>query len=252
MFLGDNLIEGGIKGFVDEFNASRPDAFILLKEVPDPRSFGVVELDSSGRVLKLVEKPKDPPSNLALVGVYLFNPDIHRAIAQIKPSWRGELEITDAIQKLVEMGKGVHCHLLKGWWLDTGKKDDLLEANRIVLDDHLRRCVNGECDADSQVVGRVEIGKGAKIEKSVVRGPVSIAEDCCIRNSFIGPFTSIGPGTKIENSLIEYAVILAKCHIANIERLADSIIGAETEITKQEKGFKTLSFFVGDNAKINL
>jgi glucose-1-phosphate thymidylyltransferase len=252
MFLGDNLIEGGIKGFVDEFDSSHPDALILLKEVNDPRAFGVAELNASGRVIRLVEKPQEPKSNLALVGVYLFTPDIHQAIAQIKPSWRGELEITDAIQKLLEMGKGISSHILTGWWLDTGKKDDLLEANRIVLDGHSRRDIKGQIDPASKIVGRVEIGKNTEITDSIVRGPVSIAESCRISHSFIGPFTSIGDATVIENSSIEYSVILSKCHIANMERLSDSIIGTETEIIKQEQGFRTVSFFVGDNAKITL
>jgi glucose-1-phosphate thymidylyltransferase len=252
MFLGDNLIEGGVKTFVDEFKAQRNDALILLKEVADPRFFGVAELDSSGKVIRLVEKPKEPKSNLAVVGVYLFTPDIHKAIEQIKPSWRGELEITDAIQKLLEMKKEVNSHILKGWWLDTGKKDDILEANRVVLDDYLKRDIRGEIDSSSQIIGRVEIGKGVKIGNSTIRGPVTIAEGCQIMASFIGPFTSIGAGTIIENSSIEHSVILEKCHIMNIERFADSVIGRDTEIIKREQDFKTACFFVGDNAKIVL
>ena len=252
MFLGDNLIEGGVKSFVDEFNTLHNDALILLKEVSDPRSFGVAELDSSGKVIRLVEKPKEPKSNLAVVGVYLFTYDVHHAIAQIKPSWRGELEITDAIQKLLEMKKEVNRHILRGWWLDTGKKDDILEANRVVLDDYLKRDIRGEVDSNSKIVGRVEIGKGVKIENSIIRGPVSIADDCQVKNSLIGPFTSIGAGTFIENSSIEHSVILGKCRIVNIERFADSVIGRETEIVKKERDFKTACFFVGDNARIVL
>jgi glucose-1-phosphate thymidylyltransferase len=252
MFLGDNLIEGGIKSFVDEFDSSRPDALILLKEVADPRAFGVAELNSAGQVIKLVEKPAEPRSNLALVGVYLFTPDIHLAIARIQPSWRGELEITDAIQKLLEMGKGISSHVLKGWWLDTGKKDDLLEANRVVLDGHCKRNILCSADACSKIVGRVEIGVNTNIINSVIRGPVSIAASCRISNSFIGPFTSIGESTVIDNASIEHSVILSKCRISNMERVADSVIGAETEIIKQEQGFKAVSFFVGDNARITL
>ncbi len=252
MFLGDNLIQGGIKAFVEEFNTLRPNCLILLKEVPDPRAFGVAELDALGKVMHLVEKPKEPRSNLALVGVYLFTPEIHRAIAQIKPSWRGEFEITDAIQKLLDTGKEVRSHILRGWWLDTGKKDDLLEANRVVLDDYITQVIEGQVNSQSQIVGRAEIRQGAKVENSVIRGPVSIAEDCQIRNSFIGPFTSIGAGTEIENSSIEQSVILENCRILNIERLADTIIGRGTEVVKQEQRFRALRLFVGDDAKLEL
>ncbi len=252
MFCGDNLIGGGIKSFVEEFDSFHPDALILLKEVPDPRLFGVVELDASGRVVHLVEKPKEPKTNLALVGVYLFTPEIHQAITQIKPSWRGELEITDAIQKLLEMGKAVRSHILTGWWLDTGKKDDLLEANRLVLDDYLKRDIKGEIDSETKVVGRVEIRQGTRVENSLFRGPVSIAEDCRISNSFIGPFTSIGAGTIIEGSSIEHSVILENCHILKIERLADSVIGRGTEVVKQEENFKAVRLFIGDDARVEL
>jgi len=252
MFLGDNLIEGSIKEFVEEFNALRPDAFILLKEVPDARLFGIAELDSSGSVMRLVEKPKDPTSNLALVGIYLFTPEIHQAITQIKPSWRGELEITDAIQRLLRMGKQVRSHILTGWWLDTGKKNDLLEANRVVLDDYLKREINGEVDSQSQIIGRVEIGQKARIENSLIRGPASIAEGCQIIDSFIGPFTSIGAETVIEASSIEHSVILGDCQIVKIERLTDSIIGRRAKIVMQDQGFKALRLFIGDDTKVEL
>ncbi len=250
MFLGDNLIQGGVKSFVDEFNSGQPEALVLLKEVADPRLFGVAELDASGKVAHLVEKPKEPKSNLALVGVYLFTPEIHRAIAQIKPSRRGELEITDAIQKLLDMGKTVHSHLLKGWWLDTGKKDDLLEANRVVLDEFLKRDIKGHVDATSQVVGRVEIKEGTKIDNSTIRGPVSIAENCHIKNSFIGPFTSIAAGTTIEQSCIDHSVILENCSVCNIERLGDSIIGRSTVVTRRPDNFKVARLFLGDDARV--
>ena len=252
MFLGDNLIEGGVASFIEEFNNYYPDALILLKEVPDPRPFGVAELDASGRVMHLVEKPKEPKSNLALVGVYLFTPKIYQAIAQIKPSWRGELEITDAIQKLVEMGKEVKSYILQGWWLDVGKKDDFLEANRIVLDEYLSRDIKGNIDLQSQVVGRVEIRQGTKVENSIIWGPASIAGNCRIRNSFIGPFTSIGAGTEIENSSIERSTILENCRISKIERLTASVIGRGTQVSKQEQGFKALRLFIGDDAQVEL
>ncbi len=252
MFLGDNLIQGGIKDFVGEFYARKPDALVLLKEVPDPRAFGVAELDTSGKVVRIVEKPKAPKSNLAVIGVYLFTPEIHKAIAQIKPSPRGELEITDAIQKLLEMGKGVSSHILQGWWLDTGKKEDLLEANRVILDEYLEPDIKGDVDSKTRIDGKVEIRKGARVENSLIQGPVSIAEDCRIKNSRIRPFTSIGTGTIIEDSSVEYSVILANCQILNAGHLADSIIGRNTNIIKREQNSKATSLFVGDDSIIEL
>jgi glucose-1-phosphate thymidylyltransferase len=252
MFLGDNLIQGGVKEFVNEFNAKRPDALILLKEVPDARLFGVAELDGHGEVLHLVEKPKEPKTNLALVGIYLFTPHIHQAIAQIKPSKRGELEITDAIQRLLDDGKRVKSHILTGWWLDTGKKDDMLEANRVVLDTMLKRNIKGQVDSKSQVVGRVEIAEGARVESSTIRGPVSIGEGCQIRNSHIGPFTSVGPGTVIEDSSVEHSVILEQGRIQGIERLEDSLVGKGVEIRKGDSRFKTVKIFVGCDSRLEL
>ncbi len=183
----------------------------------------------------MVEKPKEPKSNLALVGAYIFTPVVHQAIDQIKPSWRGEYEITDAIQKLLDMGKDVRSHVLQGWWLDTGKKEDLLEANHMILDEYLKRNIKGEVDSASRIIGRVEIGEGAKIESSLIRGPVSIAANCRIINSFIGPYTSIGAETVIENSSIEYSVILNNSHILDIQHLADSVIGRNVEIVRQKQ-----------------
>jgi len=252
MFLGDNLIEGGVKGFVEEFNTSQPDGMILLKEVADPRLFGVAELDAAGNIIHIIEKPKEPKSNFVVVGVYLFTSEIHQAITQIKPSWRGELEITDAIQKFMYMGKKVQSHILDGWWLDTGKKDDLLEANRVVLDDYMRRAIKGQSDSQSQIVGRVEIMQGTILENSIIRGPVSIAEDCRINNSFIGPFTSIGANTIIEHSSIEHSVILGGCRVLSMERLADSVIGRDTEVVNQGGNHKAVKLFIGDDAKVEL
>jgi len=252
MFLGDNLIQGGIVQFVEQFNRSSPDALILLKVVKETHLFGIAELDEKGKVYRIEEKPKHPKSNLAVIGVYIFSPAVHEAIAYIKPSWRGELEITDSIQRLIDTKKNVQSYILDGWWLDTGKKDDLLEANRVVLDDLLKCDIKGEIDTASQIVGRVEIRPGTKIGNSTIRGPVSIAENCQIRSSFIGPFTSIGAGTVIQNSSIEHSVILQDCHIINIERLADSIIGKGTEVIKEEQTFKALRLFLGDDAKVEL
>ena len=252
MFLGDNLIEGGVKSFVQEFESNSPEALVLLKEVLDPRLFGVAELNRKGEVVHLVEKPKQPKTNLALVGIYLFTPQIHRAIAKIKPSWRGELEITDAIQKLLDMGKKVRSHILKGWWLDTGKKDDLLEANRVVLDSLLKRDVRGDIDSKSKIVGRVEVEKGARIENSTIRGPVSIAEGCLIKNSFIGPFTSIGAGTTVEDSSVGHSVILENSRIYHIERLEDSLIGTRVELKRADERFNAVKIFVGCDSSLEL
>jgi glucose-1-phosphate thymidylyltransferase len=252
MFLGDNLIQGGVRSFVKEFTTNKVDALVLLKEVPDPRLFGVAELNEKGEITRIVEKPREPKTNLAVPGVYLFTKDVHQAIDRIKPSWRGELEITDTIQQLIDSGKKVRSHILTGWWLDTGKKDDLLEANRVVLDDYLKRDVSGVVDSQSRVVGRVEIRQGARIENSTIRGPASIAEECQVKNSFIGPFTSIGAGTVIEHSSIEHSVILESCRISGIERLADSVIGRNTEVVKGGQDFKAARLFIGDDAKVEL
>lgn len=252
MFLGDNLIKGGIIQFVEQFKKHSPDALILLKEVSNPGSFGVVELNSLGEIVHLEEKPKEPRSNLALVGIYLFSPAVHRAIAEIKPSRRGELEITDAIQKLLDMGKTVQSHILEGWWLDTGKKDDILEANRVVLDDFLKRDVKGKVDSQSQILGRVELGRGAKVENSTLRGPISIAEGCQIKNSFVGPYTSISRGTVVDASSIEHSVILENCHVQGIDRLSDSLIGRGAELTKSNRKFKGVKLFIGDDSRVEL
>jgi len=252
MLLGDNLIQEGVKGFLDEFRSSKPDASILLKEVPDPAAFGVAELDSSGRVVHLVEKPKKPKSNLAIVGVYLFTAAIHKAIAQIKPSWRGELEITDAIQKLLEMGKEIRSHLVRGWWLDIGSNDGLIEANRVVLDAFLKRDIKGEVDSRSRVIGRVQIGKGTRCESSLVRGPVSIAANCRIKNSVIKPFTNIMAGTMVEDSSLEHSVILENCQILKIKHLVDSVVGRNTVLAGQGKSLKKISLFIGDDGQVTL
>ena len=252
MLLGDNLIQEGVKDFLDEFRASNSDASILLKEVPDPRAFGVAELDSSGRVVHLVEKPKKPKSNLAIIGVYLFTAKIHKAIAQTKPSWRGELEITDAIQKLLDMGKEIRSHLVRGWWLDIGSNDGLIEANRVVLDAFLERDIKGELDSQSRIVGRVQIGEGTELESSRVQGPVFIAENCRIKSSLIKPFTNIGAGTVVEDSFLEHSVILENCQILKIKHLTDSVIGRNTVLTGQGKSPEKIKMFIGDDCKVEL
>lgn len=252
MYLGDNLIGQSIKSFVDEFQASLPDAMILLKEVKDPRMFGVAEIDHEGKVKRLIEKPKEPPSNLALVGIYLFSPAIHKAIAQIKPSFRGELEITDAIQQLLDRGGTVTSFILQRWWLDTGKKDDLLEANRTVLDELLSENLQGEVDEKSKVVGRVSLAEGAHVEGSTLRGPAVIGKRTVIKNSFIGPYTSIGNNCVIESTALEHSVVLDGSRITNVDRLEDSVIGRNAVVSKESFNSKALRLMIGDDAEVKI
>ncbi len=252
MFLGDNLIQGGARGFVERFQTVQPDAAILLKEVDDPGRFGVVELGADGRVVRLVEKPSKPPSRLALVGVYCFSPRIHEAIARIRPSARGELEITDAIQYLVDAGGRIEAHALKGWWLDAGKKDDLLEANRIVLDEYVQRHIEGLVDDTSQVAGRVEIGLRTVVQHSIVRGPVVIGEDCQIRNAYVGPSTAVGNRVVLERVAVEHSVILEGCHLADVDQLADSVLGRSVVIRRDGTTHRALRVFVSDDSEIVL
>lgn len=252
MYLGDNLIGQDIKGFVDEFLSSNPEALILLKEVEDPRMFGVAEIDEKGNVKRLIEKPKVPPSNFALVGIYLFSPSIHEAIAEIKPSFRGELEITDAIQRLLEKGKTVRSFILKRWWLDTGKKDDLLEANRVVLDEWIRRELEGEVDEKSKIVGRVTLAKGARVERSTIRGPAIVGEGTVIKDSFIGPYTSIGKNCVIERSVLEHSVVLDGARLTSIERLEDSVIGRNAVVASGAENARALRLMIGDDAEVRL
>lgn len=253
MYLGDNLIEDDLSPFLDSFHQQSLDALILLRKVSNPSAFGVAKVDETGKVLYLVEKPKEPPSNLALVGIYFFAPTIHQAIASIQPSGRGELEITDAIQELINQNKAVEANKLLGWWLDTGKKDDLLEANRIILDTSLEIALQGEIDANSQVIGRVQIGQGSKIINSTIRGPVIIGENCHIENCFIGPYSSIANGTKLIDADIEHSVILKDATIIGIhQRIVDSVIGRRAKLEIAPQRPKALRFMIGDDSHVEL
>lgn len=250
LFLGDNFIQGGVAAFVKGFLAHRPDALILLKEVPDPRAFGVAQLDSQGRVLKLVEKPRKPLSNLALVGAYILSPAIHRAIDGLQPSRRGELEMTDAIQRLIDMGGRVEPHILQGWWLDTGKKEDLLLANRVALDEFLCGRIDGSVD-NTLVCRKVDIGPNTHIENSQLLGPVSIAGDCTIRSSVIGPYVSVGARTLIEDAQLQDSIVLEGCHIHGVGPITNSVISRNCRVTRA-KPKEGVSLFVGDNTEVAL
>jgi glucose-1-phosphate thymidylyltransferase len=255
MYLGDNLIRQGLKGFVDRFEARHdvkaPAAQILLAHVPDPERFGVAELDAAGKILRLVEKPKVPRSDLALVGVYLFDPTIHEAVRAIGPSARGELEITDAIQWLVDHGHDVRSEVLEGWWIDTGKLTPLLEANRLILET-LERRIEGLVDDSSQIDGRVVIEKDAVIERSTIRGPAIIGERAMITDSFIGPFTAIDHDCVISRSEVEHSVVMAHTTVTEIRRLEDSLLGRQVEVTRSQQRPRATRLMVGDHCQIDL
>ncbi|MBA7504676.1 UTP--glucose-1-phosphate uridylyltransferase [subsurface metagenome] len=250
MYLGDNLIKDGITSLVKEFEKTRPNAQILLARVPHPEQFGVVELKGK-KVLRLVEKPKRPKSDLALVGVYMFDKNIFKAVNNIKPSWRNELEITDAIQYLIDHNFTVRPHIITGWWKDTGKLEDILEANRIILDD-LKSHVKGKVDKESKLFGKVRIDKGAEIRKSVIRGPVIIGENSRIVNSYIGPFTSVYFKVTIENSEVEHSIILENSKISDIRRIEDSLVGQNVEILKSKAKPSAYRIMVGDSSRVEV
>ena len=256
MYLGDNLLEQDLAAFVTAFESARagaepPTAQILLKQVPDPHRFGIAELDANGNVVHLVEKPADPPSDLALVGVYLFDRTIHTAVASIAPSPRGELEITDAIQWLVDQGYRVRCELLSGWWIDTGKLTPLLEANRLLLE-KIEPRLDGDIDAESVIDGRVIVEAGAVIRNSNIRGPVAIGAGARISDSFIGPFSAIGEDCEVRNSEIEHSVIMARSTITDIPRLEDSLIGRETVVARTQKRPRAARLMIGDHCQIDV
>lgn len=253
MYLGDNLIQDDITIFLDKFKNQHLDELILLRSVSNPTAFGVAVVDEKGRVLKLVEKPKNPPSNMALVGVYFFSSAVHSAIDNIQPSARGELEITDAIQELINTDKIVESVQLQGWWLDTGKKDDLLEANRIILDTNLTINKGGNIDKNSKISGRVNIKESTTIINSTIRGPVIIGENCHIENCFIGPYTSIGDQCTLIDADIEHTVLLEGAQILEIDqRIVDSLIGERAKLEMAPQRPKALRFMVGDDSHVEL
>ena len=251
MYLGDNILKEGVKGFVQKFKDKNPNALILLTSVSNPQSFGVAELDELSRVKKLVEKPKNPKSNLALVGVYLFDKNIFKAVKAIKPSWRNELEITDAIQWLLNKGYTVESHKVSGWWKDTGKPEDVLSANRLILES-IEKDIKGEL-IDSTIEGKVIIEEGAKVIKSTIRGPVIIGENTKIINSYIGPFTSVNSEVIIERSEIENSIVMKKSIIKNLERRIDeSLIGREVKIFASSRKPMVNRFILGERSKVEV
>ena len=253
MYLGDNLVQNELSLFLESFKEQNVDALILLRQVVNPSAFGVAKVDEFGRVLHLVEKPKVPPSNLALVGIYFFSNVIHSAISCIQPSARGELEITDAIQCLIDQQKNVEARQIEGWWLDTGKKDDLLEANQIILDTCLKSAVLGEVDATSRVIGRVQIGPRSRVINCSVRGPVTIGSDCYLENCFIGPYSSIADHVTLIDADLEHSVILQGAKVVGIhQRIVDSIIGQRAHIKIAPQRPKALRFLIGDDSQIEL
>jgi len=250
MYLGDNLLNRGINEFVDEFVRETPAAQILLTKVPDPQMFGVAELND-GRVVRLIEKPKEPKSDLALVGVYMFSSAVFESVKRIRPSFRNELEITDAIQDLIDRGLPVRPHLVQGWWKDTGKLEDMLEANRLILDTVERR-IDGSVDADSRIEGKVAIDAGAVIERSVIRGPVVIGPCARIVRAYVGPFTSIGARVQIQESEIEHSIILEGCSITNTSRVVDSLMGRNVRIHREPVKPSAYRFMLGDNSEVGI
>lgn len=253
MYLGDNLIQDSLHQFCNTFKSRQLEALTLLKAVPNPTAFGVAEVDGNGKILKLVEKPKHPPSDLALVGVYLFSAAIHEVIANLQPSARGELEITDAIQALIDQQKGVEALQLSGWWLDTGKKDDLLEANRIILDACIDCSILGDVDDQSQITGRINIGTNTCIINSTIRGPVTIGNNCHLENCFIGPYSSIADNVTLTDVDLEHSVILQGARLESIHhRIVDSLIGQNAWLKPAPSRPKALRLMIGDDCQIEL
>jgi glucose-1-phosphate thymidylyltransferase len=250
MYLGDNLLQGGIVDFVERFRSGACDALILLTPVPDPENYGVAELEGE-RVVRLIEKPRSPRSDLALVGVYMFSASVHDAARAISPSPRGELEITDAIQHLVDSGLRVEPHIVQGWWKDTGQLADMLEANRLILDTLEASC-EGVLD-DSQVDGRVVVAATARLERSTVRGPAIIGAGARLIDAYVGPYTAVGENCVIESSEVEHSILLAGCEVRRLDgRVESSLLGRNVRISRTERQPRAYRFMLGDNSEIRV
>jgi len=250
MCLGDNVTGQGLQAFIKKFKNEKLDALIILKEVDTPSSFGIAQLDQKGNITRLVEKPKTPMGNLAIIGTYLFSGRVHEAIERIKPSWRGELEITDAVQEMINMGFSVKAEILNSWWLDTGKKDDILSANAKILDAYIQRDIKGTV-TNSTIDGRVQVDCDAQIVGSTIRGPCVIGKNVLIEDSYVGPYTSIGDNSKIVNSNLEYCVIQEHVTIKDVERLEESLIGKYAKVTRNQRN-RTLKLHVGDYSELEV
>jgi glucose-1-phosphate thymidylyltransferase len=252
MFLGDNFLQGGIVPYTCRFRERPCAAQILLRRVDDPSSLGVAVLDGNGRVLSLVEKPREPVSDLAVIGVYYFGPQVHEITPKLVPSARGELEITDAIQGLIDAGYDVRAQTISDEWIDTGKKDDLLEANRLILGS-LQRRIEGHVDAESTLIGPVVVEPGASIVASTVRGPVVIGPGASVRDAYIGPFTAIGADCDLSGCEIEHSIVLERSVIRNVERrIADSLIGREVVVERSPLRPQAIRLMLGDHSRVDV
>jgi glucose-1-phosphate thymidylyltransferase len=251
MYLGDNFIVGGISGLVDEFRSGRPDAQIMLTAVPDPRQFGVADLDAAGEVVGLEEKPLHPKSDLALVGVYIFTPAVHEAVQHLAPSGRGELEITEALQWLIDDGRKVRSTIISGYWKDTGNVADMLEVNRMVLES-AAALQQGTVDAATELIGRVTVGSGARISRSRIVGPVVIGSGTTVDNSYIGPFTSVAQDCAIADSEIEYSIVLRGASVRGVGRIEASLIGHDVQVTPAPRVPRAHRLVLGDHSKVQI
>ena len=251
VYLGDNIFQNGVARYVERYRRDKPDAYILLKEVEDPTRYGVAELDDNGRLIRLVEKPKTPPSNLVITGVYIFSSAIFDVIKDLRPSWRGELEITDAIQGLLDRGYRVGFSIVEGWWVDTGKSEDILSVNARILDERITTTNEGLVK-DSRIDGRVCIGARTIIKNSVVRGPSIIGKDCNIENSYVGPYTSIGDGCMIKNASIEYSIVMDRACLEGVNRLGECLIGRNASVKKNSMNTGWIKLQVSDHSIIEI
>jgi glucose-1-phosphate thymidylyltransferase len=250
MYLGDNLLLEGLGSFVEEFERHRPHAQIFLAAVPEPERFGVAVLEGD-RVVRLVEKPKEHISDLALVGVYLFDQTVHEAVRSVEPSWRGELEITDSIQAMLDAGRIVRAEMVSGWWKDTGKIEDLLEANRMMLS-HMAPRIEGEIDEASRLEGMVVVERGAKVSRSVIRGPAIVGEDTIVEDSLVGPFASIYYGCAVRGSEIEDSIVMERCRIEDVRGMAESLVGKDVEVRRGKTRPAMYRLMLGDQSQVEV